>query len=155
MDKGIVRPLHLDDLEAILEIERLSFSTPWSLEAFKAELKDNEYARYFCLEREGQVIGYMGLWFILDEGHITNIAITPNRRGQHLGEFLMHSVMERMVEQGMERMTLEVRVSNSPAQSLYKRLGFAIAGVRKGYYADTGEDAMIMWAELEMEVKVK
>lgn len=155
MDKGIVRPLHLDDLEAILEIERLSFSTPWSLEAFKAELKDNEYARYFCLELEGQVIGYMGLWFILDEGHITNIAITPNRRGEHFGKFLMRSVMERMVEQGMERMTLEVRVSNSPAQSLYKRLGFAIAGVRKGYYADTGEDAMIMWAELEMEVNVK
>jgi len=155
MNKGNVRPLHPDDLETILEIELLSFSTPWSLEAFKAELKDNEYARYFCLELEGQVIGYMGLWFILDEGHITNIAITPNRRGQHLGEFLMRSVMERMVEQGMERMTLEVRVSNSPAQSLYKRLGFAIAGVRKGYYADTGEDAMIMWAELEMEVNVK
>lgn len=154
MHKGIVRPMHIDDLEAILEIERVSFATPWSLEAFKAELKDNEYARYLCLELDGQVIGYMGLWFILDEGHITNIAITPNHRGQHGGEFLMRSVMEKMVEQGMERMTLEVRVSNSPAQSLYKRLGFAIAGVRKGYYADSGEDAMIMWAELGMEVKV-
>ena len=148
MTKGIVRPMLTSDLEAILEIERVSFSTPWSLEAFKAELKDNEYARYLCLELNGQVIGYMGLWFILDEGHITNIAITPNFRGQHWGEFLMRSVMDKMVEQGMERMTLEVRVSNSIAQSLYKRLGFATAGVRKGYYADTGEDAMIMWTEL-------
>ena len=154
MNKGIVRPMHIDDLQNILEVERASFATPWSLDAFKAELKDNEYARYLCLELEGQVIGYMGLWFILDEGHITNIAITPNHRGQHWGEFLMRSVMEKMVEQGMERMTLEVRVSNRPAQSLYQRLGFAIAGIRKGYYADTGEDAMIMWAELGTEVEV-
>ncbi len=153
MNKGLVRPMHLGDLQAIITIERASFSTPWSLEAFKTELKDNEYARYLCLELEGQVIGYMGLWFILDEGHITNIAITPNHRGQHWGELLMRSVMEEMVEQGMERMTLEVRASNYPAQSLYKRLGFAIAGVRKGYYVDTGEDAMIMWAELGREVK--
>lgn len=154
MNNGIVRPMLTSDLEAILEIERASFSTPWSLEAFKAELKDNEYARYLCLELNGQVIGYMGLWFILDEGHITNIAITPNYRGQLWGEFLMRSVMDKMVEQGMERMTLEVRVSNSKAQSLYKRLGFATAGVRKGYYADNGEDAMIMWAELGMEVNM-
>ncbi|HZK85209.1 MAG TPA: ribosomal protein S18-alanine N-acetyltransferase [Desulfosporosinus sp.] len=154
MNKGIVRPIDIDDLKAILEIERVSFATPWSVASFKTELKDNEYARYLCLELEGQVIGYMGLWFILDEGHITNIAINPNYRGLHWGEFLMRSVMEIMVEQGMERMTLEVRVSNNPAQSLYKRLGFANAGVRKGYYADTGEDAMIMWAELGQKVKV-
>ena len=154
MNNGIVRPMLTSDLEVILEIERTSFSVPWSLEAFKTELKDNEYARYLCLELNGQVIGYMGLWFILDEGHITNIAIAPNFRGQRWGEFLMRYVMAEMVEQGMERMTLEVRVSNSPAQSLYKRLGFATAGVRKGYYADTGEDAMIMWAELGTEVNV-
>lgn len=154
MRKGIVRPMQMEDLQAILEIERTSFSTPWSLQAFKAELKDNEYARYLCLELEGQVIGYMGLWFILDEGHITNIAIAPNFRGQHWGEYLMRSMMGRMVEQGMERMTLEVRASNSPAQSLYKRLGFATAGVRKGYYADTQEDALIMWVELGMDVNV-
>lgn len=148
MNKGIIRPMRIDDLETILEIERVSFATPWSLQSFKTELIDNEYARYFCLELEGQVSGYLGLWFILDEGHITNIAITPNRRGQHWGGFLMRSVMKKMLEQGMERMTLEVRVSNSPALSLYKSLGFAIAGVRKGYYADNGEDAVIMWAEL-------
>lgn len=153
MNKGIVRPMHLNDLEAIVEIERASFSTPWSLEAFKTELKDNEYARYLCLELEGQVIGYMGLWLILDEGHITNIAITPNHRGRKWGELLMRSVMEEMVKQGMERMTLEVRASNCAAQSLYKRLGFTIAGVRKGYYADTGEDAMIMWAVPGREVE--
>jgi len=154
MNKGLVRPMHVDDLVSILEIERASFATPWSLEAFTAELKENEYARYLCLELESRVIGYMGLWFILDEGHITNIAITPDHRGQHWGEFLMRSMMEKMMAQGMERMTLEVRVSNSLAQSLYKRLGFASAGIRKGYYADTGEDAMIMWTELGTDGKV-
>ena len=154
MNKGIIRPMLPSDLEVIMEIERVSFSTPWSLESFKAELKDNEYARYLCLELDGQVIGYMGLWFILDEGHITNIAIAPNYQGQHWGEFLMRSVMEKMAGQGMERMTLEVRVSNSLAQSLYKRLGFVSVGVRKRYYADNGEDAMIMWAKLGMEVNV-
>ncbi|WP_407313263.1 ribosomal protein S18-alanine N-acetyltransferase [Desulfosporosinus sp. SB140] len=148
MNKGLVRPMQVDDLEAIMGIEHASFSTPWSLQAFIAELKDNEYAQYRCLELDGHVIGYMGLWFILDEGHITNIAISPGYRGQRWGEFLMRSVMQEMVEQGMERMTLEVRVSNSPAQDLYKRMGFAVAGVRKGYYADSGEDALIMWAEL-------
>ncbi|EHQ87772.1 ribosomal protein S18-alanine N-acetyltransferase [Desulfosporosinus youngiae] len=152
MNNGIVRPMRLDDLEAILDIEMASFSTPWSMQAFKAELKDNEYARYVCLELEGKVIGYMGLWFILDEGHITNVAIAPNYRGQKWGEFLMRSVMSKMSNEGMERMTLEVRASNSPAQSLYSRLGFVTAGVRKGYYADTGEDALIMWVELGMEV---
>lgn len=152
MHNGIVRPMLLDDLEAILEIERVSFSTPWSKESFKAELKDNDYARYFCLALDGRVIGYMGLWFILDEGHITNIAIAPEYRGQRWGEFLMRYVMRKMAAQGMDRMTLEVRVSNNQAQSLYKRLGFSTAGIRKGYYADTQEDAMIMWAELGTEV---
>ncbi|HBV87750.1 ribosomal protein S18-alanine N-acetyltransferase [Desulfosporosinus sp.] len=152
MNDGIVRPMCMDDLEAILKIEIASFSTPWSLQAFQAELKDNEYARYVCLEVEGKVIGYMGLWFILDEGHITNVAIAPNYRGQHWGEFLMRSVMSKMKDEGMERMTLEVRASNRPAQSLYNRLGFFTAGIRKGYYADTGEDALIMWAELGTEV---
>lgn len=152
MNSGIIRPMFMEDLEAIMEIEIASFSTPWSLQAFKAELKDNEYARYYCLETGGKVIGYMGLWFILDEGHITNVAIAPNYRGKNWGEFLMRSVMAKMAGEGMERMTLEVRKSNSPAQSLYTRLGFATAGVRKGYYADTGEDALIMWAELETEV---
>ena len=152
MNEGIVRPMQMDDLQAILAIEHASFSTPWSLQAFIAELKDNEYARYLCLEVNGLVVGYMGLWFILDEGHITNVAIAPNYRGQHWGEYLMRSMMEKMVRQGMERMTLEVRTSNTPAQALYRKLGFKTAGVRKGYYADTQEDALIMWVELGLDV---
>lgn len=148
MNAGTVRPMRITDLEAVLAIEKRSFPTPWSVQAFTAELRDNEYARYFCLEMNNQVIGYMGLWFIIDEGHITNVAITPAKRGQGWGEYLMHNVMREMYKQGMERMTLEVRVSNQEARQLYEKLGFVPAGVRKAYYADNQEDAIIMWVEL-------
>lgn len=143
-----VRPMKYEDLEAVMGIEVVSFPTPWTFNSFVTELRDNEYARYHCLEVAGQVVGYMGLWYILDEGHITNVAIAPEQRGQHLGEYLMKTVMTKMAEEGMERVTLEVRISNAPARNLYERLGFKAAGVRKGYYADTQEDALIMWAEL-------
>lgn len=147
--RAIVRPMKEDDLERIMKIEQVSFPTPWSQHAFLTELKENEYARYFCLERDKQVIGYMGLWFILEEGHITNVAVAPEFRGQRLGEFMMRSVMQKMRSEGMERMTLEVRTSNFMAQRLYERLGFVLVGKRKGYYSDNQEDALIMWAELD------
>lgn len=145
----LIRPMEEDDLERIMKIEHASFPTPWSLHAFITELKDNEYARYFCLVMDEQVIGYMGLWFILEEGHITNVAIAPEFRGKRLGEFMMRSVMEKMRSEGMERMTLEVRTSNFPAQRLYERLGFVTAGRRKEYYTNNREDALIMWVELD------
>jgi len=144
-----VRPMQECDLERIMEIEHASFSSPWSPHAFISELKDNEYARYFCLELDEEIIGYMGLWFILEEGHITNVAIAPAYRGKRRGEVLMRSVIQTMAKEGMERMTLEVRASNMPAQRLYGRLGFVTAGVRKGYYSDNREDALIMWLDLE------
>lgn len=146
--QGIVRPMSTNDLGAVLDIEQSSFPTPWSLHTFSTELRDNEYARYFCLEVDGKVAGYMGLWFIIDEGHITNIAIGPGHRHQGWGKFLLSTVMGWMAEKGMERMTLEVRASNYTAQKLYEQLGFVKAGLRRGYYVDNQEDAIIMWAEL-------
>lgn len=147
--KATVRPMTGADLDRIMYIEHFSFSTPWSRQSFVTELKDNEYARYFCLELEEKIIGYMGLWLILDEGHITNVAIEPEHRGQGWGHYLMRSVIAKMKDDGVERMTLEVRVSNLAARHLYEALGFKPAGVRKGYYADTGEDAIILWLELD------
>ncbi|MEL1134707.1 ribosomal protein S18-alanine N-acetyltransferase [Desulfitobacterium sp. THU1] len=144
----IIRPMQEKDLPRIMEIEHACFPAPWAPQSFVGELRDNEYARYFCLEYEGKVIGYMGLWFILEEGHITNVAIAPEYRGKRRGEFLMRSVIDFMVREGMERMTLEVRATNTSAQRLYERLGFATAGVRKGYYSDNREDALIMWLDI-------
>lgn len=153
--QAIVRPMTEDDLEAIMKIEHASFPNPWSQHAFESELRDNEYARYFCLVDKNKVIGYMGLWFILEEGHITNVAIAPECRGRRLGEFMMRTVAQQMLFEGMERMTLEVRASNLSAQKLYERLGFVTAGRRKGYYSDNHEDALIMWAELDsLDAKV-
>ncbi|GAB6171095.1 ribosomal protein S18-alanine N-acetyltransferase [Paradesulfitobacterium aromaticivorans] len=146
--QAIVRPMTGADLDKVMHIEHSSFTTPWSQQAFVAELRDNEYARYFCLELEGRIIGYMGLWIILDEGHITNVAIEPQYRSQGWGKHLMRSVIRNVLAEGVERMTLEVRVSNLEARRLYDLLGFKEAGVRKGYYSDTREDALIMWLEL-------
>lgn len=147
----MIRPMQESDLPKILEIEHACFPTPWAPQSFVSELRDNEYARYFCLEHEGKIIGYMGLWFILEEGHITNVAIAPGYQGMGRGEYLMRSVIELMVKEGMERMTLEVRASNMAAQGLYGRIGFVTAGVRKGYYSDNREDALIMWLDIDKD----
>lgn len=143
-----IRSMEEKDLPQIMAIERACFPTPWAQQSYLNELRANDYARYFCLENDSEIIGYMGLWFILEEGHITNIAIHPKYQGQGLGELLIRSVIQLMVPEGMERMTLEVRASNYVARSLYEKIGFINAGIRKGYYTDNNEDAVIMWLEL-------
>ena len=113
------------------------------------ELNKNKFACYIVLEQEDQIIGYCGAWLIIDEAHITNIAILPEFRGQKLGEALLNKMIERSREKGIERMTLEVRKSNTVAQSLYKKLGFQNGAVRKNYYSDNQEDAIVMWVNIE------
>ncbi|MDX9871318.1 MAG: ribosomal protein S18-alanine N-acetyltransferase [Clostridia bacterium] len=150
-EEYILRPMVLDDISQIIAIEKKSFPTPWSAYAFTCELCDNEFAYYFVLSLENNpsaVIGYGGMWIITDEAHITNIAVTPDYRGKRLGERLMEGLMALAKAKQVVRMTLEVRLSNEPAQRLYKRIGFASAGIRPGYYIDTNEDALIMWKEL-------
>ncbi len=142
------RKMVLSDLDRVMEIEHRSFTLPWSREAYENELSTNHFASYLVACYEEQVVGYAGMWVILDEAHITNIAIDPAFRGRRLGERLMQEMMVQSMARGAERMTLEVRVSNLPAQRLYEKLGFVSHGVRKGYYTDNNEDAMIMWAEL-------
>ncbi|MBE3582121.1 MAG: ribosomal protein S18-alanine N-acetyltransferase [Thermoanaerobacteraceae bacterium] len=133
---------HLDE---VLAIERASFPSPWPRSSFLNELLTNDCARYYvCLEGD-RVVGYAGMWIILDEAHITNIAVHPAYRGRRLGELLLRTLMQEAARLGADRMTLEVRVSNLPAQRLYARLGFVRAGIRKGYYNDNHEDAIIMW----------
>lgn len=145
-----LRKMELGDVEKVVGIEKLSFPTPWSTYAFTCEILDNDFANYFVLtlESDENIIGYGGMWIILDEAHITNIAITPAHRGQRLGELLLRHMMNAAKAKGVERITLEVRVSNTSAQKLYERLGFKSAGIRKGYYIDNKEDAIIMWKEL-------
>lgn len=142
------RNMTLDDVPVIVAIERESFTAPWSEEAFRTELTQNLFARYMVMEREGEILGYGGMWLIVDEAHITNIAVREPHRGQGLGERLLREMKRTASWLGSRRMTLEVRVSNETAQSLYRKLGFYASGLRPGYYSDNREDALIMWAEL-------
>lgn len=142
------RQMNMEDIEQVVAIEQVSFAIPWTAEAFERELTINEYAYYTVMEEDGAIIGYCGLWLILDEAHITNIAILPEYRGKKLGEALLRHVMENARKRGAKTMTLEVRVSNEAAQSLYRKLGFLNGGIRKRYYTDNYEDALVMWVNL-------
>jgi [ribosomal protein S18]-alanine N-acetyltransferase len=147
-DSLVFRYLKEEDIDQILKIEELSFATPWTRQSFENELNMNQFAVYLVLEKEGQIIGYCGMWLIVDEAHITNIAVLPEFRGQKLGEAILRMIMEMAKKRGAKTMTLEVRVSNVVAQSLYRKLGFMNGGIRKNYYTDNYEDALVMWVTL-------
>ena len=140
-----LRRMTLADASAVHAIEAATFAIPWSLQSFEEEMTRNACARYIVAEEDGTVLGYAGAWLILDEGHITNVAVTKSRRGEGIGEALMRALMQYAANLGVTYMTLEVRRSNETAQSLYRSLGFIQVGVRKKYYEDNGEDALIMW----------
>lgn len=141
----VFRQMEVADVEAICAIEQESFNIPWTREAFINELTNNMLAKYMVLEVDGVVAGYVGMWLIVDEAHITNIAIASAYRGRGYGEQLMTELAALAQYMGMRAMTLEVRVSNQVAINLYTKIGFENAGIRKGYYSDNGEDAMVMW----------
>lgn len=141
-------PMSLNDIDQVLTIESLSFSVPWSRHAFVDELLRNERARYLVVrDTTGAVLGYGGMWLILDEAHVINVAVHPRYRRRGVARAIMQSLMETAVCLGAMRMTLETRLSNLPAQELYRSLGFVAAGVRPRYYIDDHEDALVMWLE--------
>ncbi len=143
----LVRDMYLVDLDAVMAIEAHSFPTPWSRNAFQTEILENTFATYLVLDFHGRVVSYGGMWIILDEAHVTNVAVHPDYRGHHLGERMMEGMVERARALGVQRMTLEVRRGNIVAQNLYHKMGFVQLGVRRGYYTDTHEDAFIMWKD--------
>jgi len=145
----LFRRMRLDDIDQICAIEKEAFTTPWSAGAFYNELTNNHFAHYMIMEAGLTIAGYAGMWLIMDEAHITNIAVRKEFRGQKLGERLVGELMKTASFMGAARITLEVRVTNEIAQNLYRKMGFEKAGVRKGYYTDNQEDALIMWATLE------
>jgi len=140
--------MSLEHLVPVAAIEAASFPVPWSLQAFVQELLENSLAEYLVALRNGEVAGYAGAWVILDEAHVTNVAVRPDLRRLGIGRLLMEKLLERVFFLGARRVTLEVRVSNRQAKALYESLGFCTKGVRRGYYEDNKEDALIMWLEL-------
>lgn len=143
-----IRDATIEDIDFIYEVEKNSFQTPWSKESFENEINNNKFAYYYVLELDNKILGYAGMWVILDEAHITNIAIAPFARGKKLGEALLCHLVEKAKLYGAEKMTLEVRSSNYIAQGLYEKLNFKKTGIRKNYYADSVEDAVIMWVNI-------
>jgi [ribosomal protein S18]-alanine N-acetyltransferase len=150
---AVTLPLTVDamrvaDIEAVLEIERLSFSTPWPSYAFEQELTGNRLARYIvarAAEPGGErVVGFAGVWLMVDEAHITTFGVHPEWRRRGVGRRLLLRLADLALQLEAARMTLEVRVGNAGAQALYRSFGFAVAGRRPRYYTDDGEDAFVM-----------
>lgn len=135
------------DIHSVVEIEEESFATPWTHEIFEHEMEGNAYAHYVVAVQDGEVIGHCGMWIVLDECHITNIAVRKRFRGNGIGEGLLRQAIALCKEMNVRLMTLEVRVTNHTAQNLYRKLGFQDGGIRKNYYADDHEDALVMWVE--------
>ena len=146
MSEITVGLMTVEDVDAVHAIETACFHTPWSRESFMREVTENECARYVVLREDGVVIAYAGVWFVLDEGHITNIAVHPDKRRMGYGERVCREMIQLAADSGMNWMTLEVRRSNKAAQSLYHKLGFIDVGYRKRYY-ENQEDALVMALE--------
>jgi ribosomal-protein-alanine N-acetyltransferase len=158
-----VEPMALADVDQVMAIEKVAFSAPWSARAYRYEIVENDYstmlvvrpatgpvgafarlARQVGLIKPGPVLGYGGFWLLVDDAHVATIAVHPDWHRRGLGELLLLSLLERAIAQDASRATLEVRVSNQPAQGLYHKYGFEVVSLRKRYYADNDEDALIM-----------
>ena len=144
MDEVIIRRMTEEDVGAVAAIEKATFPRPWSEESFRREVTTNVAGRYLVAEKAGRVIGYAGAWVVLDECHITNIAMAEDERGKGYGQRLLGALMQYVSNLGAAWADLEVRVSNTAAQHLYSKAGFVSIGKRKRYYEDNGEDAFLM-----------
>jgi [ribosomal protein S18]-alanine N-acetyltransferase len=139
-----ILPMHVDDLPAVHEIEKQSFTTPWPPHAYRSELESNDLAQYVSAWLGGRIVAYAGMWLVVDEAHITTFAVDPGWRRRQIGERLLMALLDLAIARGARDATLEVRVSNLPARRLYEKFGFRPLGIRPRYYTDDGEDALVM-----------
>lgn len=145
----IVEPMTEADLEAVAAIEQASFQDPWPLQSFCNELQNNRLAIYFVARSEDLVIAYIGAWIIIDEAHITTMAVVESYRRRGIANRLINALIEKTQQSGAHCLTLEVRPSNTAACCFYEKLGFITLGRRKRYYRN--EDALIMTKEIELK----
>jgi ribosomal-protein-alanine N-acetyltransferase len=147
---GRIEPMVLErDLDGILAVDAASFANPWTRDMFVWEAKNSDVAHlYVYRHTDGVVVGYCAVWRIFDELHINNLAVLPTWRRRGIARELLQHVLDRAAASGARRSTLEVRASNRAARELYERFGFRPSGLRKGYYTNPAEDAVILWCEL-------
>ena len=143
-----IRRMTVDDVDNVIAIEEKAYGEHhWSKDSFLSEI-NNELARYYCaFDKNNNLLGYAGSWQILEEAHITNVAVSPEMRRKHIGEALLCAIIEDCYKNMVKYITLEVRVSNKAAIALYEKYGFKSFGTRIGYYQNNNEDALIMWTE--------
>ncbi len=142
-----IEAMRLDDIPAVQAIERASFTTPWPPQAYRAELETNRLATYLVARFDGRVVGFGGVWLMVDEAHITTFAVDPAWRRRRIGERLLVAILDVAAARGAREATLEVRLSNLPARRLYEKYGFRPVGLRPRYYSDDNEDALVMTTE--------
>ena len=152
MAEVFIRAIREEDVSQIHAIETLCFPMPWSEESILHDVKENVVARWLVMDSgEGDVLAYAGMWFVLDEAHVCNVAVHPDHRRKGYGREIFKALENLAKENSMAMMTLEVRRSNIAAQNLYHACGFLDVGYRKRYYEDNKEDALIMYKEFHFE----
>jgi len=142
----IIEPMAPDDLPVVIAIEIASFTAPWSVQSYRSELANNKSAAYLVARVDGTIAGYGGIWVIMDEAHITTLAVEENYRRRGIASLLLEKLHSKAVQMGAHRILLEVRQSNFAARSLYEKYGFSVAAVRRRYYLD--EDGLLMIKEI-------
>ena len=138
-------PMTVEHIDGVLAVEEATFSIPWTRKDFEREMTENNLAIYYVAVADGKIVGYAGMWHVITEGHITNVAVLEDYRKQGIGDALMAQLEQVAMEKEMIGITLEVRISNAPAQHLYHKHGYRAEGLRNNYYPDTHDDAVIMW----------
>lgn len=144
-----IMPMTSDDIDGVLKVEESCFAIAWTRADFEREMNENKLAVYFVAKDGEKIVGYAGMWHVVTEGQITNVAVLDEYRGQKVGSLLMEALIKTAEEREMIGITLEVKISNYPAQKLYTKYGFKPEGFRKNYYKDTNEDAVVMWKYFE------
>ncbi len=143
----LIRPMKEEDLPSVQVIEGASFTTPWPPHAYRQELESNRLAHYLVALIGERIVGYGGIWLMVDEAHVTTFAVHPAYRRRRIGERMLISLLDLAVDRGAREATLEVRLSNLAARRLYEKYGFRPVGIRPRYYSDNQEDALIMTTE--------
>lgn len=138
--------MQMDDTECVAKLDVKCFPTPWSLGAYRTEV-NNPSAYYIVAKLDDEIVGYAGMWMIMEEAHVTTIGVDPEHRGKKIGERMVVNMLDEALHRGARRATLEVRKHNYTAQNLYVKYGFHEVSIRKGYYANNNEDALVMWID--------
>lgn len=142
--KFAVRKMTIDDVPAVVELDQISFSLPWPERSFRFELTDNPASRCWVAEVDGNIVGMIVVWLLVDEAHIATIATHPDFRRKGIGKWLLSHTLLHLMDEGARSSFLEVRESNLAAQDMYRKFGYEVTGRRRRYYKDNDEDAILM-----------